>query len=132
MPRKGSSSASAAAPSRGGCNGFHDAAVEAKYGGIGHMWGDLMARHDQIKFHLQVGGGDQIYCDDVWSLPAVLPWVAIDDAHARARQPFTAPMLEEVEQYYFGHYCRHFTEDPSFARGLASIPYVYTWDDHAT
>lgn len=26
----------------------------------GHMWSDLMQRHDQMKFHLQVGGGDQV------------------------------------------------------------------------
>jgi hypothetical protein len=118
------------------------------------MWDDLLERHGQMNYHLQVGGGDQvrcrvwcpsvvlsarpsqgatrtpnthakhtrqthtpnthtkhthapqIYCDDVWSLPAVLQWVAIDDPHARAKVPFSAAMLQEAEQYYFGHYCR--------------------------
>lgn len=38
-------------------------------------------------------------------------------------------MLREVEQYYFGHYCRHFGT-PEFAAALAAIPFVFNWDDH--
>jgi phosphodiesterase/alkaline phosphatase D-like protein len=38
-------------------------------------------------------------------------------------------MLQEVEQYYFGHYMHHFA-DPPFAAALAQIPFVFSWDDH--
>lgn len=29
----------------------------------------------------QVGGGDQLYCDPVFELPSLKPWLAIDDPH---------------------------------------------------
>lgn len=47
----------------------------------------------------------------------------------RAKEPFTPAMLREVEQYYFGHYCRHFGT-PEFAAALATIPFIFSWDDH--
>jgi phosphodiesterase/alkaline phosphatase D-like protein len=38
-------------------------------------------------------------------------------------------MLQQVEQYYLGRYCEHFS-DPDFAQGLAVLPYIFVWDDH--
>jgi hypothetical protein len=76
----------------------------------------------------QVAGGDQIYADAVLELPSLKPWLAIDDPAVRAREPFTGHMLQEVEQYYWGHYCRHFS-DPAFGPALASIPYHYSWGE---
>jgi hypothetical protein len=29
-----------------------------------------------------------------------------------------------------GHYCHHFSSTPEFAAALASIPFVFSWDDH--
>ena len=50
----------------------------------------------------QVGGGDQIYCDHVMELPALKPWLSVDDPHGRAKEPFTPQLLKEMEQFYFG------------------------------
>eukprot|EP00879_Flechtneria_rotunda_P009341 GHRR01009780.1.p1 GENE.GHRR01009780.1~~GHRR01009780.1.p1 ORF type:complete len:646 (+),score=209.66 GHRR01009780.1:188-2125(+) len=111
------------------CNGFHEDEPEHKYGGIAYMWKDVMQRHQQMRFHLQVGGGDQLYCDRVFLLPTLKPWLNIDDPHVRSKQPFTPAMLQEVEQYYFGHYAHHFS-DPVFAPALANIPFTFSWDDH--
>jgi hypothetical protein len=36
------------------CNGFHEEAPEKKYGGIGNLWRDVMSRHIQQPYHLQV------------------------------------------------------------------------------
>jgi hypothetical protein len=36
------------------CNGFHEEEPEHLYGGIGNLWRDVMARHTQQPFHLQV------------------------------------------------------------------------------
>ena len=47
----------------------------------------------------------------------------------RAKQILKPEMLRQVEQFYFGHYVQHFT-DPAWAAGLASIPYIFVWDDH--
>lgn len=203
--------------------------LQAKYGGITFLWNDVMQRHQQLRYHLQVGGGDQLYNDHVFELPSLKPWLAITDKHvsclgfciywhgtsavpavfdsisagalcmswyadawlsaessrttcpvangcvlslklksihtacqygyaqhhnscdqgvshllwssrfccspyslpccsthlqARAQAPFTPTMLQEVEQFYFGHYCQHFC-DPAFAPGLAGIPYCF-------
>lgn len=55
--------------------------LQAKYGGIGHLWGDVLCRHQQLRYHLQVGGGDQLYCDHVFELPTLKPWLSIADKH---------------------------------------------------
>jgi hypothetical protein len=40
------------------CNGFHEEANEKKYGGIGNLWKDVMQRHAQQPYHLQVRMAD--------------------------------------------------------------------------
>ena len=40
---------------------------KAKLNGPGHMWNDLMQKHHETGgFHVQIGGGDQIYADRMW------------------------------------------------------------------
>ena len=40
---------------------------KAKLNGPGHMWSDLMQKHHETGgFHVQIGGGDQIYADRMW------------------------------------------------------------------
>eukprot|EP00882_Tetradesmus_deserticola_P007081 GHRQ01007454.1.p1 GENE.GHRQ01007454.1~~GHRQ01007454.1.p1 ORF type:complete len:673 (+),score=308.38 GHRQ01007454.1:542-2560(+) len=111
------------------CNGFHEDAPQAKYGGISNLWRDLLQRHGQVRYHLQVGGGDQLYADRLFHLPSLQPWLKIDQHEARAREPFTPVMLQQVEQFYFGTYMAHFA-DPAFAAALAAIPFTFSWDDH--
>lgn len=43
-----------------------------------------MRRHEQMRFHLQVGGGDQLYCDRLFHLPTLKPWLSIQDHQVRA------------------------------------------------
>jgi len=111
------------------CNGFHEHAAEQKYGGIGFLWQDLMREHAAKRFHVMVGGGDQLYNDHVFQLETLKQWLLIDDPQERAKQFLKPEMLRQVEQFYFGHYVQHFT-DPAWAAGLASIPYIFVWDDH--
>lgn len=54
------------------CNGFHDPKDEFEMGGIQPLWRDVLHNHTQDPFHLMVGGGDQLYNDDVWNLPALV------------------------------------------------------------
>ena len=63
----------------------------------------------------QVGGGDQIYCDHVMELPALKPWLSVDDPHGRAKEPFTPQLLKEMEQFYFGT-CLQLCCDPSHSQ----------------
>jgi len=40
---------------------------KVKLNGPGHMWNDLMQKHLETGgFHVQIGGGDQIYADRMW------------------------------------------------------------------
>ena len=52
---------------------------QVKYGGISNLWRDLMQRHTQARYHLQVGGGDQIYADRLFHAPSLQPWLKIDN-----------------------------------------------------
>lgn len=45
---------------------------------------------------LQVGGGDQIYCDGVFEVPAIKPWLAIKDTKQRMAHDMTPQILHEV------------------------------------
>ena len=51
--------------------GFQDPVVEAALGGIQPLWRDVVVNHKQQPMHVMLGGGDQIYCDDVWQVPAL-------------------------------------------------------------
>ncbi|GAX72780.1 hypothetical protein CEUSTIGMA_g236.t1 [Chlamydomonas eustigma] len=53
-------------------NGFHDAEQKELMGGIQPLWRDVLFANQQKSLHVMIGGGDQIYCDDVWNLPAML------------------------------------------------------------
>jgi hypothetical protein len=62
------------------CSGFSfDVSQEEqrdKWGGGSGLWPDVLARHQQAPLHLTVGGGDQLYCDDVWQVGCVAGWLA--------------------------------------------------------
>jgi hypothetical protein len=48
------------------CNGFHGEHKRAELHGIQPLWTDFFEQHKAKPFHVQVGGGDQIYNDPVW------------------------------------------------------------------
>jgi hypothetical protein len=56
---------------------------QTKYGGISNLWRDAMQRHGQVRYHLQVGGGDQLYADRLFHLPSLQPWLKIDNHEVR-------------------------------------------------
>ena len=39
--------------------------------GIQPMWRDLMAKHKEKPLQLGIGGGDQIYLDEIWKVPSL-------------------------------------------------------------
>ena len=53
------------------------------------MWRDVMYCHEQRPIHVMIGGGDQLYCDDVWNLPALAQWLQLPDLAQRLAHPFT-------------------------------------------
>lgn len=123
-------------PSRGdwhwayySCNGFHEPEPAMKYKGVQPLWRDLMSRHQQQPLQLGVGGGDQLYNDDLWRVPSLKKWCAYKDREERNKQPFSQEMINEVNDCYLALYLRHWMQ-PVFRDALASIPQMCTWDDH--
>ncbi|GLI69877.1 hypothetical protein VaNZ11_014594 [Volvox africanus] len=107
---------------------------EDKWRGITPLWNDIRAVHNKAPLHLLVGGGDQLYCDDVWTLPSLAIFLKIpvkteDDRTRKNVEPYDAGMRTQVDAYYFHHYCCHFSQPP-IADVYALVPQVMSWDDH--
>eukprot|EP00798_Chlamydomonas_sp_ICE-L_P030774 gene30774-35813_t len=112
------------------CNGFHDPVVEKKFGGIQPLWHDVAKIHTtKTKMHVMVGGGDQLYNDNVWELSSLKAWTDIKKPAERLTKPFTPEMETEVSTRYFENYMRHWDQH-MFAETMSIIPQVMMWDDH--
>ncbi|PNH06294.1 hypothetical protein TSOC_007353 [Tetrabaena socialis] len=106
-----------------------DVPASCTYRGGAPLWSDLLTRHAAAPFAALVGGGDQLYSDDVWQVPALQEWLLLPDPAQRLATPFTAAMAQQALCYYMRHCATHFSEGPG-RRAFASIPQVNTWDDH--
>lgn len=93
------------------------------------LWDDMLRRHRHNPYHVMLGGGDQIYCDDVWKLPSLREWLAVKGKENRRDAEWTDTMDGEVDKFYFNHYCRHFAED-GIREAFAKIPQVNVCDNH--
>lgn len=111
------------------CNGFDDPSNSEKMGGIQPMWRDVNRIHASNPFHVLIGGGDQLYCDQIWKLPTIEAWREISHESKRFKHEFTKEMEHEVNNFYLNHYLEHFNE-PEFREAMAMIPTIYSWDDH--
>jgi phosphodiesterase/alkaline phosphatase D-like protein len=112
------------------CNGYDGDWKRKKLDGIQPLWRDFFDQHTKKPFHVQVGGGDQIYNDPIWegNCPSLLKWRS-QTREIMQTDAFSSIMEDEVADFYFLHYCHHFSE-PIFKDALATVPYIYTWDDH--
>ncbi|KAJ3144045.1 hypothetical protein HK101_002868 [Irineochytrium annulatum] len=120
------------------CNGFGSDAkredVEGTFHNIQPMWTDLLREHARSPFHVQIGGGDQIYADswvhDLWAdVPLLGEWLQTDDIYERRHVQWTAEHERTIADFYYQAYVYHFQED-KFSDAMSTIPYVYMCDDH--
>lgn len=95
-------------------------------GGIPPLWRDVLYCHEQRPIHMMIGGGDQLYCDDVWNLPALAQWLQLTELAQRLAHPFTQDMADQVEWFYFTNYVKHWSQ-AKFSDALGSIPQVNRW-----
>ncbi|KAG2178204.1 hypothetical protein INT43_003457 [Umbelopsis isabellina] len=116
------------------CNGFTDVSPDLakELGAPNHpLWQDVMDKHRLIPFHVLLGGGDQLYSDDMIEEDYMKPWRNETDIPKRlsmSAEPFREPM----ERFYFNNYVKNFGPkgNPLVAEAFSSIPSVNMWDDH--
>ncbi|KAF9365180.1 hypothetical protein BGX34_011074 [Mortierella sp. NVP85] len=112
------------------CNGFTSDVEDpmGNFNGANPLWDDLLRAHGQRSYHAMVGGGDQIYNDDVLATPEMAAWLKLD-GDARIAAEYNSEKRYATEKYYFDHYVEHFTTG-TYSKALSLIPSVNTWDDH--
>ena len=131
------------------CNGYSESVKKIVEGKpkVGGLWKEIMQMHkslrrdsattflDGIEFsngpwHVQIGGGGQIYSDEVFEVASSLTeWIATNKHVERIKIPFSKAMDYDVSKFYFDLYTQQFSE-PIYADALASIPCLNNWDDH--
>ncbi|KNE66210.1 hypothetical protein AMAG_19363 [Allomyces macrogynus ATCC 38327] len=114
------------------CNGFStdvDFPTREQLNGIKPLWTDVMREHAAKPFHAMVGGGDQVYMDTIFDVPALKEWLGNTNKEYKSTCPWTREMNEQAHKYYFDEYLQHFQLD-GFREALATIPFNFEWDDH--
>ncbi|OZJ06069.1 hypothetical protein BZG36_01086 [Bifiguratus adelaidae] len=113
------------------CNGFSEESPPKVY--VEHqdnLWTDLLDQHAHQPFHVMLGGGDQLYNDQILNLPIIRRhWLDGKTVRERQRTPMTPEVHDALETYYFQHYIETFGSG-DFAEAMKNIGYIYTWDDH--
>ncbi|KAJ3016669.1 UNVERIFIED_CONTAM: hypothetical protein HDU68_012092 [Siphonaria sp. JEL0065] len=115
------------------CNGFDcDQKEPEKFGGVSPLWNDLLRHHSEKPFHVQIGGGDQLYMDgsvNVWDLPVLKQFLETEDIKERRLVEWSLQHEKEVSSCYFRAYTSHFQTE-GMRDAFASIPYTFVCDDH--
>lgn len=144
------------------CNGFSDPkAMKSFKPAAQAVWQDLLNNHDvhyrpaayvvdreqqwheervheqQLqRFHLLIGGGDQVYMDGVWSDPGLKElktWTEWDEDQQATYVP-PAGLLSRIKAYCLGVYLQRWARSGSGTAGcgqaFATSPTVMMWDDH--
>lgn len=101
------------------CNGFSSAGAARKIEDKFRLWGDLLDESPE----LLLGGGDQIYGDELFGRA---PLQTIEGPRQLVRLARAPARLASA---YVDLYVRRWSGTP-FARAMARIPGLYTWDDH--
>jgi len=150
------------------CNGFSDPKLikELKVPATA-VWHDLLCNHDKAlrpvgyeldreqqwheqvshskglqRFHMALGGGDQVYMDGVWTaLQGLNEWVELDANEQVAFVP-GKQFKQDIQDYYWEQYALRWSMVPgdkyqdqaaaylNAGLAFASLPTVMMWDDH--
>lgn len=110
------------------CNGFSVGTDTDAWSGCA-LWNDVLRQHEQLPFHVMIGGGDQIYNDGVRVDGPLRPWTDMASPHKRRNFPFNEELRAKCDQYYFDNYVRWYGTEP-FSYANCQIPQLNIWDDH--
>lgn len=117
------------------CNGFSGSTIPygKQIGGINNTWENVLLNHRTSPFHVGVGGGDQLYCDEVLDLPILREWLGLDETSDFDRmynEEFSEDMASAVLRFYVDNYLKQYSSSAPYGTCLASIPMINQWDDH--
>jgi hypothetical protein len=76
-----------------------------------------------------IGGGDQVYCDEVLSLPELQAWLQLDERSAFQQmysEPYSEEMGAAVLHFYLEAYLQQYS-NPQYSACLAAIPMIQQW-----
>ena len=111
------------------CNGFSIGAKANTLSGPDPMWRDVLNNHQTRPFHVMIGGGDQIYNDEVGDdCDLFTEWLEIRNPFHKHNAPFTQEMQTQLEDFYFENYCMWFSMG-LFSLANSQIPMVNIWSD---
>lgn len=110
------------------CNGFSVGTDEEAWSGPA-LWNDVLRKHQELPFHVMVGGGDQIYNDGIRVDGPLRDWTSIGNPKKRREFPFPESLRAECDDYYLNNYIRWYSTDP-FSTANGQIPQLNIWDDH--
>ena len=110
------------------CNGFSVGTDEDDWCGP-VLWRDVLRVHAQKPIHVMIGGGDQIYNDNVRVDGPLRRWTDIGNPVKRREYAFGETLRAECDQFYFDNYVRWYSTEP-FATANGQIAQINIWDDH--
>ena len=110
------------------CNGFSLGTDEDDWSGPA-LWNDVIRKHNEKPFHVMIGGGDQIYNDNVRVTGPLKEWTSMKNPIKRREYPFTDQLRAECDEHYYQNYIGWYGFEP-FSTANAQIPQLNIWDDH--
>jgi hypothetical protein len=93
------------------------------------LWRDVLRKHDAKPIHVQLGGGDQLYCDTLLHEPELRDWVDESNMSKKAKMPLTPEIKSTLDRFYFNKYCSWFRSG-AFGLAMSRIPLLAQCDDH--
>ncbi|SMN22393.1 similar to Saccharomyces cerevisiae YGR266W Protein of unknown function, predicted to contain a single transmembrane domain [Maudiozyma saulgeensis] len=124
------------------CNGFSLSVDTKKFNGS--LWFDILKKHSKIHYNVMLGGGDQIYSDQIKIYcTKVKNWLETKQLLTKSSTKVTPEFKKELDNFYLKEYLEWYgyghwkgsTDDSKstqrcFPLAMATIPSINIWDDH--
>ncbi|CCE65568.1 hypothetical protein TPHA_0L02170 [Tetrapisispora phaffii CBS 4417] len=124
------------------CNGF-SLSVDTRVF-EGSLWFNVLNEHSKIHYNVMLGGGDQIYSDQIkLYCPPVKEWVESKDPIKKYNFKVDENVMTQLREFYLSEYINWYgfghwkgstanskTTQKLFYVAMACIPSINMWDDH--
>ncbi len=123
------------------CNGFSLSTQTETY--KSSLWYDVLNRHHSSqRYHVMLGGGDQIYCDAIKNASKVFhDWLEEKNPVKKHHQKLTKEISDSFHDFYINQYMKWYGQgfwkgtngkvlEALFPVAMATIPSINIYDDH--